>query len=150
MARYQSEMNEFSYCATLHISHPSIPPEDITAVLGIIPQRQTKAGTPRRNANGAELGGTYPFSHWSCELPTTDGEQLAAFLWSVVELLSPHREFLTTLASSGGETECFLGLFTEKNCDELFTCKLLSAMGSLGIGLRLDIYGKQLPQEGIS
>jgi hypothetical protein len=150
MARYQSEMNEFSYCATLHISHPSMPPEEITAVLGIIPQRQTGAGSPRRTPNGAKLGGSYSSNHWSCELPTTDGERLAEFLWRIVEMLSSRREFLTTLSSSGGEIECFVGLFTERNCDELFPCDLLSAMGSLSIGLRLDIYGKELPQKSIS
>lgn len=143
---YHSEMNSFEYCASLHVLHPTLDPEQITAALGISPTKQTRVGSPRQNPKGEELGGKYAFSSWRCGLPTTNGERLSEFLWSVVKLLSPHRKFLMELAASGGEIECFVGLFTERNCDELFPCDLLSAFGNMKIGLRLDIYGKELPQ----
>ena len=70
-----------------------------------------------------------------------DGDDTPTFLARLVNELAPAKDFLNQLADEGGETECFIGIFADRLCDQLFPPKLLSSLGQLAIGVRLDYYG---------
>lgn len=135
-AKHAAGLNSFEYCATLHILHPSINPEDVTACLGIEPSRTSGAGQTDRNIPGR----VYDFSHWMCELPVRDGDDLPTFLECVIALLSPHRGYLEHISDEGGEIECFIGIFADRLCDQSYPYELLASLAELRINLRFDFY----------
>lgn len=51
-------MSEYEFTVSLRIRHPTIGPETISATLGVQPQHTWRAGEPRCDPTGAELGGT--------------------------------------------------------------------------------------------
>lgn len=135
-AKYSEGLNEFTYCGTLYICHPSIDPASVTASLGITPSRTTRVGDPHRTGANRR----YEASHWTCELTTVDGEDIPLFLHRVVELLMPHRVYLEQLSDDNGEMECFIGVFATRLCDQLYPHDLLASLASLRINLRFDLY----------
>src|SRR5580658_4802329 len=54
---------------SLCIRHPMIEPSWITETLGIEPQHAWKAGDPRRDGAGRELGGVHRESYWLGRVP---------------------------------------------------------------------------------
>src|SRR6185312_5049318 len=69
-------MSEYEFTVSLRIRHPTIDPDTITAALGIQPQHCWRAGEPRCDPAGAELGGTYRDSYWMGRL--MDDPQLSS------------------------------------------------------------------------
>ena len=134
--KYSAGLNEFSYCATLHISHPTIDPSEITAALQIEPSRMSRVGQAHRSVPGR----VYDFSHWSSKLPAKDHDDIPTFLARLVSQLSRHRNYLHELSDSGGEIECFIGIFPTRLCDQQYSHNLLAMLADLRIDLRLDYY----------
>ena len=134
--KYSAGLNDFSYCGSLHISHPSVDPATVTQRLGLQPTRTTKTGQPHRSVPDRR----YELSHWSCELPAVKGDDLPSFLYRVVELLTPHRSYLEELSDNGAEIECFVGIFAVRLCDQSYPHDLLAALSSLRVNLRFDFH----------
>ena len=88
----------------------------------------------------------YDFSHWSCKLTATDGDDIPTFLGQLVTKLSQHRDYLHELSDGGGEIECFIGIFPDRLCDQLYPHNLLALLADLRINLRLDVYGENSEQ----
>jgi hypothetical protein len=130
-AKYAEGLNEFSYCASLNVSHPSFDPATVSRGLGLQPTRMTQ-GIPNRR---------YKPSVWTYELPVADGDDLPSFLYRLVELLTPHRSYLEELSDRGAEIECFVGIFADRLCDQIYPHALLAALAELRVNLRLDFYG---------
>ncbi|KLU03493.1 hypothetical protein RISK_004497 [Rhodopirellula islandica] len=135
-ATHAGGLNEFSYCASLHISHPSLDPADVTAALGMEPARTSHVGQPHRSVPDR----VYDFSHWSCELATRDGDDISTFLGRFVDLMSPHRSFLEQLSDGGAEIECFIGVFATRLCDQMYSHSLLGSLAALRVNLRFELY----------
>ncbi|MGH6882775.1 hypothetical protein [Hypericibacter sp.] len=97
----------------LFIRHPTLKPAEITAALGIEPLIVRGVGEPRRAPSGKLLGGTYERTAWRHSIRYKLTEQwFAEKVTLLVDLLLPHRSFLTGLRATGGETEIivqFLG-----------------------------------------
>jgi hypothetical protein len=53
---------------------------------------------------------------------------------------------LQQVVDEGGEILCFVGIFTDTNCDQILPFGLLAALAELRISLRLDLYGGILRQ----
>ena len=68
------------------------------------------------------------------------------FLGQQVQLLREAKTFLKTIRKSGGRTEFFIGLFSERNIGVELPSSLLGSMAELGIDLSLDIYS--YPEKG--
>ena len=132
-ANYAAGLSEFSYCASLHVSHPTLDPEEITANLQIEPSRTSRVGQTHHSVPGR----VYGFSHWSCKLPVKDGVDIPTFLGQLVTQLSQHRDYLHHLSDDGGEIECFVGVFPDRQCDQLYPHKLLAMLADLRVNLRL-------------
>ena len=147
MAKYASEMQRFAYEATLHIHHPTVTPSEITSRLPWLPQRENRVGEPRRRPDGIISERVYPENYWRATIPTMDGQDLVEFLSNMVDLLAPQRQFLSDLSATGGEVCCLIGVFTSACCAHQFPRQLLGDLAAMGMDLRLDIYGHELPQQ---
>lgn len=136
-ARYQEGLNEFQYCASLNITHPSIVPDVISKTLDMTADRSSQAGE-KRNRNPELI---HEFSKWQCSLPLEEGNSIATFLAILIKQLRSHRQFLCKLSDEGGSTECFIGIFVDRLCDQVYPHEVLQQLAELRIDLRLDIYG---------
>ena len=61
-------MSEYQFTVSLRIRHPTMAPATISATLGIQPQHTLRAGEPRCDSAGAELGGAHHYSYWMSRL----------------------------------------------------------------------------------
>jgi len=147
MAIYKSDMLEFCYDASLHIHHPSVGPDAISAELQVEPERTHLKNDARSTPTGHPLAGTYADNFWTCKLPTEDQTDVSEFLKDLVIKLKPHRQFLKQLAETDGEICVFIGLFSDSCCAHQFPNQLLSGLADTGLDLRLDFYGPKSPQE---
>lgn len=97
----------------LFIRHPTMKPAEITAALGIEPLIVHGVGEPRRAPDGKQLGGAYQVTAWRHSVCYKLTEQrFADKVTLLVDLLLPHKSFLTGLRATGGETSIivqFLG-----------------------------------------
>jgi hypothetical protein len=108
--------------------------------------RPTRKGEPKTTPTGAPREGHWEFSHWSHDFGTRQDGELASFLWDLADFLKPHQEFLRRIVAEGGAVECFVGVFTDTNCDQMLPFGLLGALAELRLDLRLDLYGSKLRQ----
>lgn len=149
MAKYVSDMRRFTYDATLHIRHPTISPAEITRQIGRNPKRSHAVGTSKSTPAGTPRLGEWKDNFWLAELETIDGQDIVEFLAKLLEQLRPCRDFLQQVSDTGGEVCCFVGVYTDRCCAHQFSRQLLADLAGLGLDLRLDIYGQDLPQKGL-
>jgi Domain of unknown function (DUF4279) len=133
---------------TLHINHPTLDPDAITAALGLIPRKTHRAGEQKRTPKGELREGKYPLNHWSLRLDLKGISDLVPFLEDLLSQLETHHDFFSHLSASGGTTFLFCGIFTDSNWDESIPHQLSGRLATLKIDLRLDAYfGKQISAE---
>ncbi|TWT74970.1 hypothetical protein CA85_02580 [Allorhodopirellula solitaria] len=64
-------------------------------------------------------------------------------------MLPGTRELLRSIADSDGEVCVFIGVGSSRCCAHQFDRQLLQDLASLGLDLRLDFYGTELPQRNL-
>ncbi|MCE9533002.1 MAG: DUF4279 domain-containing protein [Planctomycetes bacterium] len=132
---------------SLHVIHPDIDPDLITRELELQPTfRTTRGGMPKMTPNGLPRDGNWEFSHWMHSFDIIQDGELVGYLQRLTVTFEPHREFLRRMYEEGGNVECFVGIFTDTNCDQILPFDLLGKLAELRIDLRLDLYGSQLRQ----
>jgi hypothetical protein len=139
-------LNDFEFCASLHLLHLSLDPDEVTAELNLTPDRTHRAGDARVTPKGTPLDGNYSEGYWRAELEVKQDEQLTEFLERIAKDLSLAKPFLRRLYESGGRIECFVDLFAYSLCDQVYPAALLHKLGELGIDLRLDFYKKDVSE----
>ena len=144
-----SDPRKYRYKLTLRISHPSLPPEQITAALRLEPDRSWTVGSPRKTPKGSPLPGEYKNCFWSHSFDTPADGEFEAFALSVLNSLSTHADTFREVADTGGHAEFFVGIFMETSNVELYLSTGLHAKCvELGISLYLDIYDPDRPESG--
>jgi hypothetical protein len=140
-------LQDFHYNVSLHVSHPDIDPALISQALALQPTRRaTRRGEAKTTPEGMPCVGYWEFSHWSHSFAITQDGELVDFLNRLVGMLEPQREFLQRIVEEGGRVECFVGIFTNTNCDQVLPFDLLGKFADLRVDLRLDLYGSRLRQ----
>jgi hypothetical protein len=140
-------LQDCHYSVSLHVSHPDIDPELISRALALQPtHRATRMGEVKTTPKGTPREGRWEFSHWSHNFEIVQDGELAAFMWRLTEMLEPHGDFLRRIVDEGGAVECFVGIFTDTNCDQILPFDLLGKLAELRVDLRLDLYGSKLRQ----
>jgi len=139
-------MQPYRYCVSLRITHPSIDPNEITLALGRKPVGQWRAGELRISPKGTILGGIRKESFWRCHPHeehrlSSQAQYLEDYLKLLTDELEQFEDFLSSITSTGGRIEYFVGLFSENNIGNVFSSSLLKKIGTLNIDLSLDIYG---------
>ena len=146
MAIYRSDMLSFSYNASLHVQHPTTSLIDLGDRIGIATSRAHNLGDARTTPNGTPLPGAYSDNYWSGHLCTEDQQDIADFLRGIVRELSPHREYLYSIADTGGTICVFINVGSAHCCAHQFDRHLLADLAAIGLDVRIDFYGSDLPQ----
>jgi hypothetical protein len=124
-----TSLQDFQYDVSLHISHPDLSPELITRTLALQPTgRTTRKGEPKTTPKGTPREGNWEFSHWYHRFEITQDRELVSFLERLVKPLEPHRDFLRRIVDEDGEIQCFVGIFTDTNCDQILKPATLAVM----------------------
>ena len=138
-------MSEYEFTVSLRIRHPAIDPCTITAALGIEPQHTWRAGQPRCDPAGAELGGVHHDSYWMGRL--MDEPQLSSDTVSVERVilrtlsqLRRAQSFLEQLNADGGFAELLVSLYARDNFRLELPPDSLTLLGRLGLAIALDVH----------
>ena len=125
----------------LFIRHPTMKPAEITAALGIEPLIVHGVGEPRRAPNGKLLGGTYPVTAWRHSTCYTLTEQwFADKVTLLVELLLPHKSFLTGLRATGGETSIIVQFLGDGYLGDNVPVDTLAKMADLQLDFGIECF----------
>jgi hypothetical protein len=137
-------MSDYEFTMSLGIRHPHVDPAEITRALGIEPQHVWRAGEPRRNPDGSELGGSYRESYWMGRLMAqpqlaSDHVGVESELLRVLAQLRRSFEFLQALKTEGGVAELHVSLFAREDFRLELLPESLSLLGRLGLTVALEI-----------
>jgi len=128
---------------SLHVSHPKLSADDITASFSLRPKYTKSVGAPRISKLGEDLGGVYLQTDVSFAVSegvvNNDEVLLTEFVDQSMRDLP--LEAIDHMVASGGTCFFFIGVYSAGNflCD--FRVNLLSRLADHGIGLKLDFYG---------
>ena len=138
-------MSAYEFTVSLRIRHPTIDPAKISAALGIEPQHTWRAGEPRCDAAGVELGGAHHDSYWMGRL--TEAPQLSSNGVSVegvilrtlthVRLVQP---FLEELNAEGGVAELLVSLYARNDFRLELLPDSLTLLGRMHLAVAFDIH----------
>jgi hypothetical protein len=130
------------YTIGLHIKHPEISPDAITAGLGLTPQYSWRRGEPCRTPTGTELGGFRKETMWH-HLTKEEGRRyFFESLRGFVDRLRPNRDFLAQLVSGGGRVTLLIHLAGDVNMGDDLEPETLRLMSELGIALSVEVFPK--------
>jgi hypothetical protein len=146
--------NEFHYCVSLSIAHPSVDPKSITAVItSLRPKIETMAGSERRAKDGTTIvpQRKAALSHWLADLHDekrlySGDKAISEVILTQLEKLEKHTDFLSQLRHQG-VVALIIGWFGESNYSAgVLSADMLKKCGDLGIDIELNYYGPSAPQ----
>jgi hypothetical protein len=138
-------MQSYTFSVALRIWHPNIDPDLISTSLGLTAKHSAKAGAQRTTPKGHPLSGTHQESYWHSD-PFKRGEYASTdelaedVLADILDRLSPHKEFLLTLASQGARLHLQIASFSIRNYAFELSPQLLAKCASLGLSFVHDVY----------
>lgn len=141
--------NEFYYCVSLSIVHPSVDPKSITmAITTFHPRIESMAGSERRRKDGTLVvpHRKVALSHWLADLHEekrlfSGDKPISDFILSQLEKLEVNAELFTQLRQQG-MVALTIGLFGESNYSAVvMSADMLKKCGSLGLDIELNCYG---------
>jgi len=147
MAGLDEPLRPYRFKLSLHLNHPKMRWEQISAALGLTPKVRWNAGDPRVTPKGTELGGTRDRTNWSCRIAEDnrtdeDAPDLTDAVEDSVSYLEAHKDLLSEFVATGGEMEYFVGWFTtDTSGGDTLRWELMQRMAALKINFTLDVYG---------
>ena len=137
-----SGLNDYRFAASLHVQHPSMDPDEVTATLKWEPKSIKRNGEQRHSPDGSLLTGYYDGNHWSADLEIVAGHDIPEFLRNLIDTQMRHAvEFTRRIDNTGGSVTVFIGVFAERLCDFEVPASTLRLLGDAGVSVRLDYYG---------
>lgn len=134
-------MGEYTYRLSLWIEHPEMDLAEVPVRLGLPATRLWKKGSARSTPKGRPIEGVYPRSFCGIELVDHEQADLPAGVRAALDLLTPHKTFLSELADKGAQIRLFVGWFSESNSRDILDWELLRDLAALKVSLDLDFYG---------
>ena len=138
-------VSEYEFTVSLRIRHPGIDPVTITETLGIEPQHTWRAGQPRRDPAGAELGGAHRDSYWMGRLMdepqlSSDCASVEGMILKILSQLRRAQPFLEQLNAQGAVAELLVSLYARKDFRLELPSESLTLLGRLHLAIALDIH----------
>ncbi len=125
----------------LLISHPTLPPEAITAAMRWRPHITHAAGAPRRATNGATIPGRYPDTRWRYEWTYVTREQWFADALAAAALaLEKRATFLRRLLDSGGKVHLSVQFLGDGYFGDAIDPDTLGRLARLGVNLGIEVF----------
>jgi hypothetical protein len=125
---------------SLRVWHPLIDPAEISRELDWIPKASRMVGEPRTTLKGTPLPGVNKESFWFVELPAIPGGTMTSVIREANQRLASRAAYLSSLVSTGGRIEYFIGWFIDSNEGECIDWQTLVECGELKISLHFDVY----------
>jgi len=120
----------YYYSIRLLITHPSMPVEEITAVLGMEPSRAWNA-SERHFTKNAMWG----YSSW------TEGKRLFfEEILDVLEWLEEQHEFVSRLRTSGGDFQVIAQLPGDINIGSVLSLETMAVAVKLGVRIGVEVF----------
>lgn len=138
-------MSEYEFTVSLRIRHPTIDPAMISAMLGIQPQHTWRAGEPRCDPSGAELGGAHHDSYWMGRLMddpqlSSDSISLERVILKTLSQLRRSQPFLEQLDAEGGVAELLVSLYARDDFRLELPSDSLTLLGRMHLAVALDVH----------
>jgi hypothetical protein len=138
-------MSEYEFTVSLRIRHPTIDPATVTATLGVQPQHSWRAGNPRCDSAGTELGGAHRDSYWMGRLMdepqlSSDGVSVEAVILETLSHLRRAQSFLDQLSAEGGVAELLVSLYAREDFRLELPSDSLTLLGRLHLAVALDVH----------
>jgi len=138
-------MSQYEFTVSLRIRHPMIDPRAITELPRIQPQHTRRAGQPRCDAAGAELGCAHHNSYWMSRLMAEP--QLSRSNVSVERVISQTlshmrrvQPFLERLNDEGGIAELLASLYARDVFRPELPPDALALLGRLLLAVARDVH----------
>jgi Domain of unknown function (DUF4279) len=138
-------MSAYEFTVSLRIRHPTIDPATITATFGIQPQHTWRAGQPRRDPTGADLGGVHHDSYWMGRLMdepqlSSDGVSVERVILNTLSQLRRAQTFLEQLHSEGGAAELLVSLYAREDFRLEFPSDSLTLLDRMHLAISLEVH----------
>ena len=138
-------MSEYEFTVSLRIRHPTIDPSSITATLGLEPQHSWRAGQPRCDPAGAELGGAYRDSYWMGRLMDepqlfSEGVSVEGVILKTLNNLRRAQSFLEQLNAEGGVAELLVSIYARDDFRLELPSNSLTLLGRLHLAVVLEVH----------
>lgn len=138
-------MSEYEFTIALRVRHPAMDPAAITATLGIEPQHVWRAGEPRRDPAGGELGGAHHDSYWMGRLMdepqlSSDGASVEGVILKILSQLRRVQSFLEQLNTEGGVAELLVSLYARADFRLELPAESLALLVRLHLAIALDVH----------
>jgi hypothetical protein len=138
-------MSEYEFTVSLRIRHPTIDPATISATLGIEPQHTWRAGEPRCDPAGAELGGAHHDSYWMGRLMdepqlSSDKVSVERVILKTLSQLRRAQPFLEQLNAEGGVAEFLVSLYAREDFRLELPSDSLTLLGRMHLAVALDVH----------
>jgi hypothetical protein len=138
-------MSEYEFTVSLRIRHPAIDPDTITAALGIQPQHTWRAGQPRCDPSGAELGGEHRDSYWMGRLMdepqrSSDSVSVERVVMNTLSQLRRAQSFLEQLNAEGGVASLLVSLYAREDFRLEFPSDALSLLCRMHLAVALEVH----------
>ncbi len=138
-------MSAYEFTVSLRIRHPTIDPATITATLGIQPQHTWRAGQPRCDPAGAELGGEHHDSYWMGRLMdepqlSSDSVSVERVILKTLGQLRRAQSFLEQLNAEGGVAELLVSLYAREDFRLEFPSDSLTLLGRMHLEVALEVH----------
>jgi hypothetical protein len=138
--------NEYFYCASLSVVHPTIDPRTISArITSLSPKIETLAGTQRLGKNGKPLvpPRKAALSHWAADLHAEQtlnsaDRPISEFILEKLRGLEMHRDFFAQLRQEGQVILVVHWFAITNYAADVFSAETLKKCGELGIDIELN------------
>ncbi len=125
----------------LFIVHPTMPPEEITAVLGLEAHFEHRVGDLRKTPKGTSLKGQYRDTRWRhCIRYELKDQWFADKITMLVDRLAPHRAFLHRVRATGGEAEIIVQFLGDGYLGDNVPLETLAKMAELQLDLGIECF----------
>src|SRR5262249_30314742 len=141
--------NEYYYCVSLSIVHPTADPRAITAEIAALnPRIASQAGSERSKPDGTPIVPRRKavLSHWLADLHEegklySGDKPISEFLGSQLARLEPYRALFAKLRQEG-DVVLVIGWFSESNYSaDVLSAEVLGKCGELGLDIELNCHG---------
>jgi Domain of unknown function (DUF4279) len=138
-------MSEYEFTVSLRIRHPTMDPATIGDTLGIEPQHTWRAGEPRCDPAGVELGGAHHDSYWMGRLMdepqlSSDSVSVERVILKTLSQLRRAQSFLEQLSAEGGVAELLVSLYARDDFRLEFPSDSLTLLGRMHLAIALDVH----------
>jgi hypothetical protein len=138
-------MSDYEFTISLRLRHPTIDPAAITAVLNIQPQHSWRAGEPRCDPTGEELGGARRDSYWMGRLMSepqlsSNGVSVEGVILQTLTQLRRAQSFLEQVHAQGGAAELLVSVYARGDFRLELPPDSLAQLSRMYLGVVLDVH----------